>query len=219
MRAGFITEAHELHDWHDYAGKLMERRERNRERMRATRATPVDNSCSARATHSARTCSATEPNRTIQNQPLSPLAVAVAPAVVGEGDFERWWETYGRVGSKADARELYRYWRREGASTDELLRAADAYREHCSAPGGPKIAHGRTFLAKKPCRWREWADGELHGSMDVREANELGDVLAAGLRTFNLGADHDRALRSTTHSRIGADARRGLPAGGMADEE
>ena len=86
-------------------------------------------------------------------------------------DFEHWWAAYGRIGSKAEARDLYRWWRNRGkASRDDLLTAAVAYRRHCELDGS-KMQHGRTFLAKptkdKSARWPEWAKGEDHGTMDV----------------------------------------------------
>jgi hypothetical protein len=49
-----------LHDWYEYAGKLIERRKANAQRMREKRAAHVQNTCSARAP-------ATVPNSTVQN--------------------------------------------------------------------------------------------------------------------------------------------------------
>jgi len=57
-----------LHDWQDYAGRLLERREKNAERMRSARASKV----SKRAEHVHNTfksrAPATVPNRTLPNQ-------------------------------------------------------------------------------------------------------------------------------------------------------
>jgi len=128
------------------------------------------------------------------------LADASAPAVANDEDFEHWWTAFGKVGSKADARELYSWWRAHGATADDLLRAATSYRAHCTATDC-KLKHARTFLAKKPNRWREWADGESHGSMDVTDTSRLTDVLAAGAAAFGLtgGIGDDR----TRQKRIG----------------
>jgi hypothetical protein len=49
-----------LHDWYDYAGKLVERRNANKDRMRDYRATHVQRTFNARAT-------ATVPNPTVHN--------------------------------------------------------------------------------------------------------------------------------------------------------
>jgi hypothetical protein len=231
-RSGFITEERTLHDWYDYAGRLIEKREANAARNRAYRA--AKHAPSASRAHHERTPSAprerlrdalpnqTEPNHT---EPSSnPLADASAPARREvERDFAEWWSVYGRVGNKAKCLDNYEWWRTVKKTTaGELLRAAIAYRAHCEQTDCP-MQHGSTFLAKsqknKRARWPEWAAGEEHGTIHVRDTSELADVLAAGARTFHLGDDHDRAIGRTTHPRVGADARRSLPAGGVADEE
>ena len=103
----------------------------------------------------------------------NPLANARAFAGANEGegddDFEEWWSAFAhgitrKLGSKADARDLYRWWREQGADADELLRAAKAYRSHREATDCP-MEYGKNFLAKHTNRWREWADGEEHGAM------------------------------------------------------
>ncbi len=137
-------------------------------------------------------------------------------------DFEEWWATYGRVGSKTDAERLYRFWTAKGAERGDLLKAAQVYRAHC-ARTDTKMKHASTFLAKPPkgsrARWYEWAAGEEHGAMDVRDEDELADVLAAGSRTFHLGDRDDRSVAGQAHPRVGPHARRGLPEVGLADEE
>ena len=57
---GFLTDDLQLRNWHEYAGKLIERRKANRNRMRK-----------ARATHVRNTCRATEPDRTQPTKPMS----------------------------------------------------------------------------------------------------------------------------------------------------
>jgi hypothetical protein len=74
-----------------------------------------------------------------------------------EPDFSPWWETYGKVGSRADARLCYLHWRGEGASREDLLTAAGNYRAWCLATDTLQ-KHGATFLAKKPNRWEEWVN-------------------------------------------------------------
>jgi hypothetical protein len=58
QRAGFVDANGHIHDWHDYAGKLVDRRRRNAERMREDRAAHVadapsinSDACEARAAH------------------------------------------------------------------------------------------------------------------------------------------------------------------------
>lgn len=146
-------------------------------------------------------------------------------AVVCAEDFEQWWTTFGKLGSKADARELYRWWRAHGADREQLLAAAVAYRAHCSATDC-KMQHARTFLAKKPDRWREWATGEDHGTMDVTSAARVNDIAAAMLLPGGLlEGRHGRSRYPGNGGRPagvaagGTDARRGLPTGELADGE
>jgi hypothetical protein len=71
--AGFIDggDGRTLHDWYDYAGKLLDRREQNAKRMRAARAVHVATTITERAKHVQDTCAArapaTVPNRTQPN--------------------------------------------------------------------------------------------------------------------------------------------------------
>jgi hypothetical protein len=86
---GFLEDGVRIHDWHEYAGKLIEKREANAERMRRARAThppkDVPPTPGERAAHMQRTngarAGATVPNRTEPNQtvPNPPTADAVAP--------------------------------------------------------------------------------------------------------------------------------------------
>lgn len=136
---------------------------------------------------------------------LTPSVGAEAPTGAGgtvitgsfqwDEDFEAWWGAYGRVGVKAQTRDLYRWWRRQGTTSDELLAAAVNYRRHCEATDC-KMKHGSTFLAKRSkdrsAVWPEWASGEEHGSMDTRRASRLNDVLAVAADVFGLGAESDQ---------------------------
>jgi hypothetical protein len=65
IEARFIDEDHTIHDWHDYAGKLIDRRKANAERKRASRQQDVPGTDAGRtqdvSSHS------TVPNRTVPN--------------------------------------------------------------------------------------------------------------------------------------------------------
>lgn len=146
-----------------------------------------------------------------------------------EKEFEVWWVTYGRVGTKADAAALYRWWRTEReAGAEELLTAATNYRRYC-LDRGQYQQHARTFLAKpsqsKDARWPEWARGEEHNTSDTAGAGLLEDVLEAGALGFGLTTEeqHDSdtegplaispgAARSEA---VGQASRRILPAVGV----
>ena len=197
-----------------------------------TDAIPSPNSTCTESVQSVySTCTASPaPPRPAPSRPvlsLQALVDADAPtgALVSDSDtdFDEWWCEYGKVGSKADALKLYQHWRAHGASREDLLAAAVAYREHCTATDC-KLAHARTFLAKKPNRWREWADGEAHGSMDAAGTSRLSDVLAAGAEAFGLTGGNNgngtRTLERGGPARAPGsrkDARRGLPATELED--
>jgi len=73
--AGFLDKTEDgclvIHDWFDYAGRLIEKREANRERMRKARAKAKDaGSPHVQNTNNARS-GATVPNSTVPNQPNS----------------------------------------------------------------------------------------------------------------------------------------------------
>lgn len=94
-RAGFLDRGEHgwiVHDWRDYAGRLIEQRERNTERMRRARsvhdgATHVQRTDDARATHVqrtnadvTRTCEAREEKSREDKRREESVAVADAPA-------------------------------------------------------------------------------------------------------------------------------------------
>jgi hypothetical protein len=65
IEAGFLEKADglQVHDWHDYAGRLVERRAANAKRMKDARAKNVQRTCETRA----EMCEATQPNPTKPN--------------------------------------------------------------------------------------------------------------------------------------------------------
>lgn len=149
-----------------------------------------------------------------------------------EADFEEWWAASRRVGTKADAFLLYRHWREQGAGSGELLTAVTRYVEHCTATDRRQM-DGRTFLARtdqhrNPVnRWREWAAGEEHGSMDAAGDARLRDVLEVGLEWMG-GVRGGLTGASVVSIGSGGDAadpagrqnaRRGLPARSLAGAE
>lgn len=84
VTAGYIEkDGQTIHDWHDYAGKLIDQRRANAERMRRARA---EKGRVARASHVQDTCGAragaTVPNRTVPNQttPVPPPTQSTSEA-------------------------------------------------------------------------------------------------------------------------------------------
>ena len=73
VEAGFLERVNglQIHDWHDYAGRLVERRAANAKRMKDARAKHVQRTCETRA----EMCEATQPNPTQPNHVHVPTDV------------------------------------------------------------------------------------------------------------------------------------------------
>ena len=81
---GFLDADGRLHDWEEFAGRLIDRREANAARMRQARAQNVQRTCGARA--GATVPNRTVPNSTVPNPPvIPPSGDAAAPPTPGEG--------------------------------------------------------------------------------------------------------------------------------------
>ena len=96
IEAGFVAKDRHIHDWMGYAGKLVDRRQANAERMRNARAVKrkeqpqrtcepraanVHDTCAAHAERVQDTCGATVPNPTVPypTQPYSTITGDSAP--------------------------------------------------------------------------------------------------------------------------------------------
>ena len=104
VKAGFIDRRGRrlrLHDWDDYAGKLIDRRERNRERMRQERA--AHSATNVQRTVQS-TCKATVPNPTEPNSTVQNLTPPIIPPLAGGDGGDP-------VSSKKTHPLLERFWR------------------------------------------------------------------------------------------------------------
>jgi len=153
IKAGFIDSDMILHDWYDYAGKLVDKRRQNAERMRAKRAELVQRTCN--------TCAGTTvPNRTVPNQlspdgdnipPLSPINGGQTPdyfeperpgvplpsepkprrkkasalSKVLEARFNRFWAIYPRRVSIGDAERAWAKIEPSDDLTDRIIASVD----------------------------------------------------------------------------------------------
>jgi len=75
LKAGFIDqddEGYYIHDWQDYAGRLLEKKKANAERARRSREekSTLRATCAQRARNECERCDATKPNLTIHNQDI-----------------------------------------------------------------------------------------------------------------------------------------------------
>lgn len=71
--------------------------------------------------------------------------------------FDRFITAYGYNRDASKAQTLYWHWRDQGASEDELLRAAANDREDCELNGRER-KYAKTFLARKDPPWKDAVD-------------------------------------------------------------
>lgn len=89
--AGWLDDGMKIHDWEEYAGRLIEKRAKNTARMRNARAKPVQSTCDAQVEHNDNTCSAcagaTVPNPTVPNPTQPNRTVRTYDDNVHVGDY------------------------------------------------------------------------------------------------------------------------------------
>jgi hypothetical protein len=221
-RCGFLDPDNGIHSWGNWGGALFADRQAAAERKSESRGCHSDVTVMSSRAKNEREI---EKEQDQGQEPSSDSGESNALILVGEvvdsheDDFEVWWSEYNRIGSKADAKDCYLYWRKHGASADELLFAADRYQEHCERTQ-TSIKHGATFLAKRICRWREWLSEEHGDGNSPSGSGNLSDVLAAASQAFNvggssaIGSSRD-GQRDTRAIAGGQDAGGGVSSGGV----
>jgi len=164
--AGYVDKTDEglqLHDWYEYAGKLVERREKDRERKKKKKGaggTP-DNS-DGTPQDGARLPSVhnptqpnqtkhnqTKPNRTEQNQ----TAAAEAPSVADM--FSQFWDEYPKKVGKAKCAEIWKKLKPSAKLFEKIMTALRAQKQipQWQKDGGAYIPHPQTWLNNK--RWED----------------------------------------------------------------
>lgn len=179
--AGFIDRDEDnntmyIHDWGDYAGRLIDKREANKTRMRTARAQLVQRTCNAQQRTDDTRAGATVPNSTVPNStkdipPLSPTGEAdvletetesvspptkpkqsKVPYVAG---FDAFWCAYPRKVSKPQAQKAWSSIRPDDGLQATILRAVAASRDspQWQRDGGQFIPHPATWLNQR--RWED----------------------------------------------------------------
>lgn len=153
-KPGFLEQCGDrvvLHDWWNYAGKLVAKRRSDRERQRANRAASPADPMDVHRTSQDRpsTSQVTEPNRT-NNHPSS----ADADGVSVEQDFDPWWFSYPRKVGRAAALVAYRK-ARKVASAEDITGGLDRSKAQWQREDRPpdKIPHATTWLNQR--RWED----------------------------------------------------------------
>lgn len=152
-----------VHDWESYGGKVLRKREHGRARQQRHRDASRNASRNGDVTPQARKEKTRKEN----------LPQALPLVVVSDAEFDLWWTKSERVGSKADARVKYVWWREQGASHSDLLASIINDRRHCHETA-TTMRHAGTFLSHRDKegneinRWQEWVESGQHGSGATR---------------------------------------------------
>lgn len=165
--AGFMDEKGRINDWHKWGGALFAERDSDARRKWDERNRPEQEKMSADVTGHNRTMRDNAPEEKrreekelfVRTKNVLTHAESKRASAKYTPEFEQWWETYGRQGSKADAFFFWRLWRKRGTSHEELVAAATNYRAYCEV-NDRTMKDGRTFLAKDINRWEEWVKPE-----------------------------------------------------------
>jgi len=184
-QAGFLDETEDglqIHDWEDYAGKLINRRRANAKRMQDARAaqtsTPKiggDDTSGTRATHvhgTQRAC-VERPDQTGPDQPDKTDKGAAAPNYSAE--FEEFWSHFPR--GKGNKKKTWDQWKRLRPDAD--LRAVIVER----VEAWKKTRQWRDGFVTHAERWlrdRGWEDDLPEGDAQLRVVNggkPAGDVI------------------------------------------
>ena len=178
VEAGFLDNHNSLtiHDWDDYAGRLIAKRQANAERARTWRTHKKDEGVTnAYATHNERaTNTATVPNRTVPNRtmdhekpPIIPLKTRKPFRSRKQQDrFDQFWQRYPKKKSKGQAEKAW-----AKINPDEQLHNAIMQGlERAKTSGdwqknnGEFILHPATWLNAKG--WEDEEGGSDNGTAD-----------------------------------------------------
>lgn len=159
QRAGFLDDDGQIHDWDEYAGRLIERRRADAERKRAARSQDVRRTSTGHPEDGVR--NRTVPNRTQQNRtepdhgesgadaPAKPKRATQVPEDWTPGETDEAWAVKAGFGAEDVAREtpkFVRHHRSKGNTFKEIGLAwrnwMDRSREYGPARASPNGARG-----------------------------------------------------------------------------
>ena len=172
--AGWLDDDMHIHDWAEYAGRLITKRTANKERMKKARAGVVQRTCNAQNTHDnckehaqsaniIETCGAragaTVPNLTVPITPIVPLN-GDADASPRPRDeiaelFDVFWSTYPRKTAKANALKSWRKIKPDKPLAQRIILAVreQAKTSQWTRDDGQYIPHPATWLNQR--RWED----------------------------------------------------------------
>lgn len=157
IEVGFIDEDSRgrwLHDWYDYAGKLLVKREKEKERSKLRR--QIEQTTAGQPTVDQRSerepttesCAAQLPIQLPIQNDLKDHDHSSAKANDYTEDFETFWNAYPRKIGKAGAFKTWKSRIKDGYTTNDLIQASKNYSTYCvqSLTETQFIKHPSTFL-------------------------------------------------------------------------
>jgi hypothetical protein len=149
-----------LHDWWEYAGKLIARRRKDRQRKAEARSD--GHTEDVQGTSDGSPTDAPQDGRLVGSVGHGSVGERSEKTVANEVDeqFERFWEAYprgkagkpGGDGSKKQARTVFK--RLKSDQRVACLAAVGHYREYIGRDDSPDAAHVSTWLNQE--RWEQW---------------------------------------------------------------
>jgi hypothetical protein len=170
--AGFVTKERQIHDWHDYAGKLIAQRERSRARTAAARSRTVREPCA----DSTRIDGAREEKRREdQEHIVTRRGKDQEHPVTADAGFATFWAAYPRkVGKTATEKRWHRLTAKDRAGAGV---AAGHLAAHVAEHDVELqyIPHPSTFIGPKGA-WEDWQNGPPpgYGNGNGRNAHHAG---------------------------------------------
>jgi len=206
---GFMTDNMMIHDWEEYAGKLIDRREANARRNREARArantkkekgdapkasrdTPKDiqQEHHERITSASRD-GATVPNLTIPNHtsipPIVPQGTATrSQKAAMDAMFDDFWAAYPKKVAKATAKSAFLKHKPTLELVEKMIAGIEKYKktDQWTRDGGQYIPHAATWLNQK--RWED-------------------EIPTGGKRVSFQAYDQTDQWQDTTYDRVGPD--------------
>lgn len=192
VATGFVDDEdgqRHIHDWHDYVGRLLYKREQNRERSKraynakkgadgedsaepsaqSTRSQRAENAQTARETRKTNAATLpyhTEPDQTIPDpteptEPTTPTASGGSAAAGSDEQFDAFWALYPKKVGKGEARKAWKKARPGKALFEKILDAVETAKvsDQWRREGGRYIPNPATWLNQQ--RWDDepTADG------------------------------------------------------------
>lgn len=152
VTAGFLDSFEDgdmqIHDWPEYAGKLIERKQANAQRMREARANRVQDTSAPRASHVQRTQRA---RVELPNQPTIPTK----PNQPTDVRFDQFWSAYPSNRNKQAAVKAFGKVDWKTVDFDSVMAALEAHKQSAqwTKDNGQFIPHASTWLNN--ARWEE----------------------------------------------------------------